>query len=41
MGRTHKIIRAGNVREMHLPGVSNVKVDEYCQETKDVFEYLG
>jgi len=41
MGRTRKIIHAGNGREMHLPGVPNVKVDGYCQETDEVFEYLG
>jgi len=41
MGRTSKIIHSGNGREMPLPGVPNVKVDGYCQETKDVFEYLG
>ena len=41
MGRTRKIIHAGNGKEMHLPGVPNVKVDGYCQETKEVFEYLG
>jgi len=40
MGRTRKIIHAGNGREMHLPGVPNIKVDGYCQETKEVFEYL-
>jgi hypothetical protein len=41
MVRTRKIIHAGNGREMHLPGVPNVKVDVYCQETKEVFEYHG
>jgi hypothetical protein len=41
MGRTRRIIHAGNGREMHLPGVHNVKVDAYCQETKEVFKYLG
>jgi hypothetical protein len=41
MRRTRKIIHAGNGREMHLPGVPNVKVEVYCQETKEVFEYLG
>jgi hypothetical protein len=40
IGRNRKIIHAGNGREMHLPGVLNVKVDGYCQET-EVFEYLG
>jgi hypothetical protein len=41
MGRKRKIIDTGNGREMHLPGVPNVKVDGYYQETKEVFEYLG
>jgi len=27
MGRTSKIIHVGNGREMHLPGVPNIKVD--------------
>jgi len=41
MGRTRIIIHAGKEREMHLPGVPNLAVDGYCQETKEVFEYLG
>jgi hypothetical protein len=41
MGRTRKIIHAGNAREMHLPGVPNVKVVGYCQDKKEVFNYLG
>jgi len=41
MGWTRKIIHAGNGREMYLPRVPNVKVFGYCQETKEVFEYLG
>jgi len=36
MGRTRKIIRAGNGREVHLAGVPNVKVDGYCRETNEV-----
>jgi hypothetical protein len=32
-----KIIHADNGRETHLPGVPNVKVDGYCEETKDFF----
>jgi G:T-mismatch repair DNA endonuclease (very short patch repair protein) len=35
------IIHAGNGREVHLPGVTNVKVDDYSPKTKEVFEYLG
>jgi len=34
MGRTCKIIRAGNGREMHLPGVPNVKVDGIVKRQK-------
>jgi G:T-mismatch repair DNA endonuclease (very short patch repair protein) len=41
MGRTRKFFHAGNGREKHLPGVPNIKVDGYCQETKEVFQYLG
>jgi len=41
IGRTRKIINAGNGREVHLAGVHNVKVDGYCRETNEVFEYLG
>jgi len=29
---------AGNGREVHLPGVPNVKVEGYCAETREVFE---
>jgi hypothetical protein len=39
MERIRKIIHAGNGREMHLPGVPNVKICEYC-DTKEVFEKL-
>jgi G:T-mismatch repair DNA endonuclease (very short patch repair protein) len=35
------IIHAGNGREVHLAGVPNVKVDGYCEDTNEVFEYLG
>jgi len=27
--------------EVHLPGLPNVKVNWYCAETREVFEYLG
>jgi hypothetical protein len=36
-----EIIHAGNGREIHLKGVPGIKVDGYCEETKEVFEYLG
>jgi G:T-mismatch repair DNA endonuclease (very short patch repair protein) len=32
-------VHAGNGREVHLAGVPNVKVDEYCKDTKS--EHLG
>ena len=32
---------AGNGRDVHLPGVPNVKVDRYFAETRRLFEYLG
>ena len=35
------IVHAGNGREVHLDRVPNVKVDGYCRETNEVFEYLG
>lgn len=35
------ITHSGNGRELHLPGLPNVKVDGYCAETREVFEYLG
>jgi hypothetical protein len=41
IGRTRKIIHAGNGREVHLAGVLNVKVDGYRQETNEGLEYLG
>ena len=37
----NNIVHAGNGREVHLDGVSNVKVDGYCRETNELFEYLG
>jgi hypothetical protein len=40
--RTRKnITHAGNGREVHLPGLPNVKIDGNCAETREVFEYLG
>ena len=42
IGRTrNNITHAGNGREVHLPGISSVKVDGYCAETREIFEYLG
>jgi len=42
IGRTRKNINNdGNGREVHLPGVPNVKVDGYCAETREDFQYLG
>jgi len=35
------VTHAGNGREVHLPGVQTVKVDGYCAEKNEVFEYLG
>ena len=37
----NNITHAGNGRAVHLPGVPNMKVDGYCAETREVFEYLG
>jgi len=37
----NNITHAGNGREVRLAGVPNVKVDGYCEETNEVFEYLG
>jgi hypothetical protein len=37
IGRTRKIIHAGNGREVPLAGVPNVKVDGYCRKTNEVF----
>ena len=41
IGRTRNISHAGNGREVRLAGVPNVKVDGYCEETNEVFQYLG
>ena len=42
IGRTrNNVSHAGNGREVHLPRISNVKFDGYCEETNEVFEYLG
>ena len=35
------ITHAGNKMEVHLPGLPNVKVDGYCAETREVFDYKG
>jgi len=40
IGRTRKIIHAGNGREVHLAGVPHVKVDVYCRETNELLEHL-
>jgi len=37
----NNVTHAVNGREVHWPGVPNVKVDGYCKETKEVFKYLG
>ena len=42
IGRTrNNVTHAGNGQEIHLSGVQNVKVEGYCAEKKEVFEYLG
>ena len=42
IGRTrNNVTHAGNGREVHLAGLPNLKVDGYCEETNEVFEYLG
>jgi len=41
IGQTHNISHAGNGRDVRWAGVPNVKVDWYCKETNEVFEYLG
>jgi hypothetical protein len=42
IGRTrNNITHAGKGREVHLLGGPNMKVDGYCAETREVFEYLG
>ena len=41
IGRTRiNITHASNGREVHLPRVRNVKLDGYCTETREIFEYL-
>ena len=37
----NNVTHAANGREVHLSRVLNVKVDGYCEETNQVFEYLG
>ena len=37
----NNVTHAGNVREVCLAGVLNVKVHGYSEETNEVFEYLG
>ena len=39
--KSDDVIHAGNGRELHLPGVANVKVDGYSPKTQEVFDYLG
>ena len=42
IGRTrNNVTYAGKGSEIHLPGVPNVKVDGYCEETNEVFENMG
>jgi len=41
IGQNINIIHTDNGKEIHFTGVSNVKVDGYCQDTNEVFEYLG
>ena len=41
IGRTmNNVTHAGNGREVHLPGVPNVKVVGHSAGTRDVFEHL-
>ena len=38
ISRTHNnVSHAGNIREVHLPGVTNVNFDGYCAEKNEVF----
>jgi len=39
--RPPNIPHAGNGREVPLARVPNVKVGGYCEETNEVFEYIG
>ena len=41
IGRTRNIYHVGNGREIRLAGLPNVKVDWFCEETNEVFEYIG
>jgi len=41
ISRTRNISNAGNGRGVPLAGVPNVKFDGYCEQTNEVFEYLG
>jgi hypothetical protein len=41
MGRSRYITNAGNGRGVHLNGLLNLNVDGICNETNEVFEYLG
>ena len=42
IGRSrNNITHAGNGRDVHLFGVPNVKIDRYCAEKNEIFEYLG
>ena len=36
IGQIRKIIHAANGREVHLAGVTNLKIDWYCEETNEV-----
>jgi hypothetical protein len=41
-GRTrNNVTHSDNGRQVHLRGLQNWKVDGYCAETNEVFEYLG
>jgi len=35
------VLPNGNGREVHLAEVPSMKVNGYCQETNEIFEYLG
>jgi hypothetical protein len=39
--RRNNLTHAGNWREVRLGRVLNLKVDAYCTQTGQVFEYLG
>ena len=40
-GTRNNITNAGNKREVRLARVPNVKVNGYCEETNEVFDYIG